>query len=51
MDLNIYPKPEWRFPNAKIGTSYEDLEADYPPKQEATEGAPNMLLVLLDGEI
>ena len=48
VDVNVYPKPEWRFPNAKIGMTYKDSEADFQPVQEAPQGAPNILLVLLD---
>ena len=48
VDHNVYPKPEWRFPNAKIGMTFKDSEADSQPVQEAPEGAPNILLVLLD---
>ncbi len=48
IDVNVYPRPEWRFPNAKIGTTYKDSEPDFPPILEAPQGAPNILLILLD---
>ena len=43
-----YPRPEWRYPHAQIGTTYADSVADFPPPQGAPDGAPNVLLVLLD---
>lgn len=43
-----YPRPEHKFENAKIGTTYKDSEADYPRAQRAPEDAPNIVLVLLD---
>lgn len=45
---NVYPTPEWRFPNAKIGLTYKESEADFPPMKKAPAGAPNIVLVLLD---
>ncbi|MFD7077891.1 arylsulfatase [Nocardioides sp. NPDC059952] len=47
-DRNHLPEPEWRFPNARITTYAADSEPDFPPTKEAPEGAPNILLVLLD---
>jgi len=44
----VYPKPEHRFANAKIGMTYRDSRADFPPLEEATPGAPNVVIVLLD---
>ncbi|RKG71580.1 arylsulfatase, partial [Corallococcus terminator] len=48
VDRNVYPRPEYRFPKARIGLTYKDSRADYPPLQGAPEKAPNILLVLLD---
>jgi arylsulfatase A-like enzyme len=48
VDRNMYPRPEYRYPNAKIGVTYKDSVADFPKPQKAPEGAPNVLLVLLD---
>ena len=48
VDRNVYPRPEYRFPNVKIGTTYKDSVADFPKPLEAPERAPNILLVLLD---
>ncbi|MCH8816005.1 MAG: arylsulfatase [Chloroflexi bacterium] len=48
VDRNVYPKPEYRFPDAKIGFTYESSVADFPKPYAAPEGAPNILLVLLD---
>jgi arylsulfatase A-like enzyme len=48
VDRNVYPRPEYRFPNVKIGLTYKDSVADFPKPHEAPEGAPNILLVLLD---
>ena len=43
-----YPRPEYKFPNAKVGMDYRDSTPDFPKPVEAPEGAPNVLLVLLD---
>jgi arylsulfatase len=43
-----YPPPDYSYPNAVIGVSYEDSKPDFPPVTKAPEGAPNILLVLLD---
>jgi len=48
VDRNVYPRPEYRFPDVKIGLTYKDSVADFPKPLEAPEGAPNILLVLLD---
>ena len=48
VDRNVYPPPEYRFPDARIGLTYESSTPDFPPPQRAPEGAPNILLVLLD---
>ena len=45
---NVYPRPEWRFPNAKTSTTYADSVPDFPPPHTAPEGSPNILLVLID---
>ena len=45
---NVYPEPEWGFKNAKIGLTWKDSVADFPPMKKAPEGAPNILFVLLD---
>jgi len=44
----VYPKPEHRFPNAKIGMTYRDSRADFPALEDAPPGAPNVFIVLLD---
>jgi len=48
VDRNVYPRPEYRFPDVKIGMTYVDSVADFPKPIEAPEAAPNILLVLLD---
>ena len=48
VDRNVYPRPEYRFPDVKIGLTYKDSLADFPKPLEAPEGAPNILLVILD---
>lgn len=48
IDRNHLPEPEWGFPNAKIGVFATDSTPDFPPVKTAPEGAPNILLVLLD---
>src|SRR5262245_43788801 len=45
---SVYPPPEYRYPNAKIGVTYKDSTPDFPPTRSAPEGAPNVLLVLVD---
>jgi arylsulfatase A-like enzyme len=44
----VYPKPEHRFPNAKIGMTYHDSHPDFPALHEAPLDAPNVVVVLLD---
>jgi arylsulfatase len=44
----VYPGPEHRFSNAKIGITYRDSEPDFPTLDEAPAGAPNVVIVLLD---
>lgn len=48
IDRNVYPEPEWKFKNAKIGLNYQDSQPDFPPPKTAPKGSPNILLVLLD---
>jgi len=50
VDRNVYPRPEYRFPDVKIGLIYKDSLADFPKPLEAPEGAPNILLVILGPE-
>jgi arylsulfatase len=42
------PKPEWKFPNAKIEMFATESQPDFPPNKQAPKGSPNILLVLLD---
>lgn len=44
----VYPRPDHRFRNAKIGLTHDDSEADYPAVETAPPGAPNIVIVLLD---
>src|SRR5690348_1573125 len=44
----IYPRPEHRFANAKIGMTYASSIPDFPPLQKAPPDAPNIVVVLLD---
>jgi arylsulfatase A-like enzyme len=44
----VYPKPEHRFSNAKIGMTHHDSKPDFPTLDEAPAGAPNVVVVLLD---
>lgn len=48
VDRNVYPRPEFKFPNAKIGMTYQTSQQDFPKPLKAPEGSPNILLVLLD---
>jgi arylsulfatase len=48
VDRNVYPRPEYRFPHVKTGTTYQDSVADFPQPLAAPQGAPNILLVMLD---
>src|SRR5262245_59842286 len=48
VDRNHYPQPEYRYPNARISTTFKDSTPDFPKPKSAPEGAPNILLVLLD---
>lgn len=40
-----YPDPEFK---GKIGTTFEDSQADFPQPLKAPDGAPNVILILLD---
>ena len=44
----VYPRPEYRFPKAKIGLTFRESSPDFPPMQKAPPHAPNVVLVLLD---
>jgi hypothetical protein len=46
VDRNVYSRPEYRFPDVKIGLTYKDPAADFPKALPAPEAAPNVLLVL-----
>ena len=45
---DLYPPPDYRFPNVKIGVTAQESKPDFPPPPRAPPGAPNVLLVLLD---
>jgi hypothetical protein len=45
---NVYPQSECRFPEFKVGVTYQDARAGFPLPIEAPEGATNILLVMLD---
>ena len=44
VDRNVYPRLEYRFPNAKIGLTCRDSAADFPRPLGGPEGARNILL-------
>ena len=48
LDRTHLPEPEWDYPNAVINTFEADSKADFPPMKAAPDGAPNVLLVLID---
>src|SRR5262245_51819051 len=48
LDRDHLPEPEWGFKNAKIGMYATESTPDFPQQRQAPEGAPNVLLVLLD---
>lgn len=48
VERDTYPRPEYRYPNAKIGMTWKDSTPDYPPLTKAPAGAPNIVIVLLD---
>jgi hypothetical protein len=46
---DTYPRPEYQYPDVKIGTTYKESTSDFPPMMhQAPAGAPNVVLVLLD---
>jgi len=44
----VYPRPDHRFSNARIGTTWRDSRPDPPRMPKAPPGAPNIVIVLLD---
>ncbi len=48
VDRDNYPPPEYRYPHARIGLTAQTSTPDFPPTRSAPEGAPNILLVLID---
>lgn len=48
LDRKHLPEPEWDYAGAKIGRYATESTPDFPMPQQAPEGAPNILLVLLD---
>lgn len=44
----VYPTPEHRFSNAKVGMTYHDSKPEFPPLDKAPPQAPNVVIVLLD---
>lgn len=48
VDRTHLPEPEWGFKDAKIGMLATESTPDFPQTKQAREGAPNILLVLLD---
>ncbi len=40
VDRNVYPEPEWRFPNAKISLTYKNSVADFPAAAYGARGLP-----------
>ncbi len=44
----VYPRPEHRFRDAKVGMTYTDSEPDYPELAKAPPSSPNIVIVLLD---
>ena len=44
----VYPRPEHRFRDARVGMTYTDSEPDYPELAKAPPSAPNIVIVLLD---
>src|SRR5262245_6531869 len=45
---NVLPKPEQLFTDAKIGRTYEDSKPGTIGLTRAPDGAPNVLLILID---
>lgn len=50
VDRDHYPAPEYQYPDVKIGLTAADSTPDFPPPKTAPDGAPNILLVLIDDE-
>jgi arylsulfatase len=48
VDRDVYPRPEHRFADARIGMTFRESQPDFPPMQKAPPRAPNVVLVLLD---
>jgi len=44
----VYPRPEHRFRDARVGLTYTESEPDYPELVKAPPSAPNVVIVLLD---
>ncbi len=44
----VYPKPEHRFANAKIGMTHHDSQPDFPLLEKGPLHSPNVVVVLLD---
>lgn len=44
----VYPRPQHRFRDARIGMTYADSEPDYPELAKAPPASPNIVIVLLD---
>jgi arylsulfatase len=40
---NVYPRPEYCYPDVKIGLTWKDSVADFPRPLQAPEGSPNVL--------
>lgn len=45
---DVYPRPDYRFPRARIGMTWRESRPDYPRFRKAPAGAPNVVVVLLD---
>ncbi len=37
---NVYPRPEYRYPDAKLGLTHKDSVADFPKPQQVPEVPP-----------
>lgn len=48
VDREVYPEPPHRFTGAKIGLTFENSRSDYPAPRRAPDGAPNVVVVILD---
>lgn len=45
---DVYPRPGYRYPNARIGMTWKESEPDYPSLPKGPAHAPNIVVVLLD---